>query len=171
MFGLLRGAVPGLALLAMACTRFAIVGTDIIGPGYAIGGGEWNSGGGITIVVRAFERGGATVVCGAWATDRQSVLSVNQNRDVMEAGSVYIDRTRIVHNLAFMARIPYSDNITGSQASCVASSVPWRTEFAETEPRTRIPRMAFGIDGGDEDGGGGGDALRFRETERPDIIR
>jgi hypothetical protein len=162
MIGLLRCAVPGLALLAMACTRFATVGTDIIGPGYVTGGGEWNSGGGITIVV---------VVCGAWATDRQSVLSVNQNRDVMEAGSVYIGRTRIVHNLAFMARIPYSDNITGSQANCVASAVPWRKEFAETGPRTRIPRMAFGAEGGDEDSGGGGDILRFRETERPDIIR
>jgi hypothetical protein len=151
MIGLLRCAVPGLALLAMACTRFATVGTDIIGPGYVTGGGEWNSGGGITIVV--------------------SVLSVNQNRDVMEAGSVYIGRTRIVHNLAFMARIPYSDNITGSQANCVASAVPWRKEFAETGPRTRIPRMAFGAEGGDEDSGGGGDILRFRETERPDIIR
>lgn len=171
MFGLLRVAVPGLALLAVACTRFATVGTDVIGPGYAIGGGEWNSGGGITIAVRAFERGGATVVCGAWTTDRQSVLSVSQNRDVMEAGSVYIGRTRIVHNLAFMARIPYSDNITGSQANCVASSVPWRAEFAETGPHTRIPRMSFGAEGGDEDSGGGGDPLRFRETERPDIIR
>ena len=36
MFGLLRVAVPGLALLAVACTRFATVGTDVIGPGYAI---------------------------------------------------------------------------------------------------------------------------------------
>ena len=48
MFGLLRGAVLGLALVAVSCTRFATVGTDIIGPGYATGGGEWNSGGGIT---------------------------------------------------------------------------------------------------------------------------
>ena len=150
MFGLLRGAVLGFALLAVACTRFAIVGNDTIGPGYATGGGEWNSGGGITIVVRAFERGGATVVCGAWATDQQSVLSINQNRDVMEAASIYIGRTRIVQNLVFMARVPYSDNISGGQANCVASSVPWRAQFAVTGPRTRIPRMSFGSDGGDE---------------------
>ncbi len=155
----------------VACTRYADVGTDSIGPGYATGGGEWNSGGGITAVARAFERGGATVVCGAWATDQQSVLSANMNHDVMQTASVYIGRTRIVQNLGFMARVPYSDNISGAQANCVASSVPWRAEFAENGPRLRFPRVAYPLDGGDEDSGGGGDSLIFRETARPEIVR
>ncbi len=171
MSGLLRGAVLGIGLAVVACTRYADVGTDSIGPDYATGGGEWNSGGGITVVARAFERGGATVVCGAWATDRQSVLSLHMNRDVMQTASVYIGRTRIVQNLAFMARVPYSDNISGAQANCVASSVPWRAEFAEKGPRLRFPRVAYPPDGGDEESGGGGDALIFRETPRPEIIR
>ena len=171
MFGRLRGVVPGLALVVVACSRFADVGTDTIGSGYVTGGGEWNTGGGITIAVRAFERGGATVVCGAWATDQQSVLSIHQNRDVMEFGSIYIGGTRIVQNLVFMTRVPYSDNISGRQANCVASSVPWRAKFAEAGPRTRIPRISFGANGGDEDGGGGGDVLYFRETARPDIVQ
>ncbi len=171
MSGLLRGAVLGIGLAVAACTRFTDVGTDTIGPGYATGGGEWNSGGGITAVARAFERGGATVVCGAWATDRQSVLSANMNYNVMETGSVYIGRTRIVQNLVFMARVPYSDNISGAQANCVASSVPWLAEFAEMGPRLRFPRVVFPADGGDEPHGGGGSSLVFRETARPEIIR
>ncbi len=171
MSGFLRGAVLGIGLAVAACTRFTDVGTDTIGPGYTTGGGEWNSGGGITAVARAFERGAATVVCGAWATDRQSVLSAHMNYDVMETGSVYIGRTRIVQNLVFMARVPYSDNISGAQANCVASSVPWRAEFAEKGPRLRFPRLAFPADGGDEDSGGGGSPLIFRETARPDIVR
>ena len=171
MSGLLRGVVLGIGLAVAACTRFTDVGTDTIGAGYATGGGEWNSGGGITAVARAFERGGATVVCGAWATDRQSVLSANRNHDVMETGSVYIGRTRIVQNLVFMARVPYSDNISGAQANCVASSVPWRAEFAEKGPRLRFPRVAYPPDGGDEGSGGGGSPLIFRETAKPEIIR
>ncbi len=171
MSGFLRGAVLGIALVVVACTRYADVGTDPVGPGYATGGGEWNSGGGITVVVRAFERDDATVVCGAWATDRQSVLSANMNYGVMETGSVYIGRTRIVQNLVFMARVPYSDNISGAQANCVASSVPWRAEFAEKEPRLRFPRVAYPPDGGDVKSAGGGSPLIFRETTRPEIIR
>ncbi len=171
MSGFLRGAVLGIGLAVVACTRYADVGTDSVGPGYATGGGEWNSGGGITAVARAFERGGATVVCGAWATDRQSVLSANMNYGVMETGSVYIGRTRIVQNLVFMARVPYSDNISGAQANCVASSVPWRAEFAEKEPRLRFPRVAYPPDGGDVKSAGGGSPMIFRETTRPEIIR
>ena len=158
-------------LVAGGCTRHTSVGTDTVGPGYVTGGGEWNSGGGITAVVRAFERGGATVVCGAWATDRQSVLSINRNEDAMEIGSVYAGNTRLVMNLAFMARVPYADNISGTQANCVASPVPWRAEFAAQEPRLRFPRLAFPADGGDEVNAGGGGALIFRETARPDIVR
>jgi hypothetical protein len=46
-------------------------GTDTIGPGYTTGGGNWSSGGGITAVAKTFGRGGRTVLCGAWMTDRQ----------------------------------------------------------------------------------------------------
>ena len=158
-------------LLVAACTPYVSLGTDTVALGYVTGGGEWNSGGGITVVARAFERGGATVVCGAWATDRQSVLSANMNYGVMETGSVYIGRTRIVQNLVFMARVPYSDNISGAQANCVASSVPWRAEFAEKEPRLRFPRVAYPPDGGDVKSAGGGSPMIFRETTRPEIIR
>ncbi len=160
-----------LGLVAGGCTRPSGVGTDTVGPGYVTGGGEWNSGGGITVVARAFERGGATVVCGAWTTDRQSVLSINQNDDAMETGSVYAGNTRLVMNLAFMARVPYADNISGAQANCVASTVPWRAEFAEKGPRLRFPRLVFPGGGGDEKSGGGGSPLIFRETARPDIVR
>jgi hypothetical protein len=77
------------------------------------GGGEWNTGGGVTVVARVFERNGATVVCGAWTTDRQSVLTINLNYNVMETGSVYLGRTRVVQNLGFMARAPYAGRLFG----------------------------------------------------------
>ncbi len=159
-----------LGLLVAACTPYVSVGTDTVAPGYVTGGGEWNSGGGITVVARAFERGGATVVCGVWTTDRQSVLTIHLNEDVMEAASVFIGNKRVVHGLRFMARVPYSGNISGAQANCVASSVPWRAEFAEKGPRLRFPRIAYPPDGGDEETGGGGDSLTFRQTPRPSIV-
>jgi hypothetical protein len=160
-----------LGLSVSGCERYATVDAENVGTEYVTGGGEWNTGGGVTVVARVFERNGATVVCGAWTTDRQSVLTINLNYNVMEIGSVYLGRTRVVQNLGFMARVPYSDNITGAQANCVASSRPWRPEFAETEPRLRFPRVAYLADGGDKLAAGGGGSVVFRETARPQIIR
>jgi len=157
--------------VAGGCAQHTSVGTEPVGPGYVTGGGKWNSGGGVTAVVRIFGRGGVTVVCGAWTTDQQSVLSINQNDDAIETGSVYAGSTRLVMNLAFMPWVPYAENISGAPANCVASTVPWREEFAEQGPRLRFPRLTFPGGGGDENGGGGGSPLVFRQTVRPDIVR
>lgn len=158
--------VAMLTLVAAACTRYEPVGFDTIGPGYTAGGGEWNTGGGITAVARAFERNGTTVVCGAWTTDRQAVMTYNYNRDVMETGSVYLAGERLVQNLSFMARVPYGANITGQQARCVATSAPWRPAFAGAEAQLSFPRFVVPHD--DEEDGG--DDLVFRERPRPDIL-
>jgi hypothetical protein len=135
-----------LGLSVSASERYATVDAENVGPGYVTGGGEWNTG-------------------------RQSVLSINLNYNVMETGSVYLGRTHIMQNLGFMAPVPYSDNITGAQANCVASSTPWRPEFAEAELRLRFPRVAYAADGGEKLGSGGGGSVVFRETARPKIIR
>jgi hypothetical protein len=165
MPGFIARAALALTLVAVACTRFATVGTDTVGPGYATGGGEWGTGGGITIAVRAFERGGVTVVCGAWATDRQSALTIALNENVIETGSVYLGAVRVVQNLAFMAPARYAQNLSGAQANCVASGEPWQPAFAAAEPRVRIPSLSFPIDSDS------GQRVNFRETARPGAAR
>ncbi len=154
------------AVLALVgCATAASVGTDPIDSRYSVGGGEWSSGGGITIAARAFERNGVTVICGAWTMDRQSVVTSELNDFVLEAGSIFLDGDRAVSNLSFMRLVRYSDNIAGEQANCVASGLPWKADYAAAPARVRIPRMAFTLD------------LRpvnrvvFRETQRAEIIR
>lgn len=169
MFRMLPGGLLALGLIAAGCTGQSPLGFDRVAPGYATGGGVWDAGGGITAVARVFQRDGATVVCGAWATDRQSALTIYLNEDVMEAASVYSDGTRLVNGLRFMQRVAYADNITGAQANCVASKVAWRPGFAAAEPVLRFPRMVF-PEGEDGSFGGGGTAI-FRQTARPSIMR
>jgi len=154
-----------LAGVMSACSGQARVGTETIDSRYATGGGEWSRGGGITAVARVFEKGGATVVCGAWATDRQSALTIELNDDVIAAASVFAGDTRLVQNLGFMARTAYSENISGAQANCVASTEPWREDFASTALRIRFPRMEFLVDEESDT------SVRFREAARPAIIR
>ena len=160
-----RILIPFALGLAVSCTSSIRVGSEAVDARYATGGGEWSSGGGITAVARVFERGGATVVCGAWTTDRQSVLSTQLNEDVIASASVYAGETRVAQNLAFMARTAYSDNIAGAQANCVASPKPWNEAYATVALRFRFPQMEFILD---EEGG---TSVRFRETLRPTIIR
>lgn len=131
------------ALLLAACAQHAGVDPDRLGPGYTTGGGEWSSGGGITIAVRALPRGGTTVICGAWTTDQQSALTVRLNENVMEAGSVFLGGRRAVGNLSFMPRLAYAQDLTGAPAACVASRLPWQDGYAATAPEIRLPPMRF----------------------------
>ncbi len=160
-------SILALVLLA-ACARGEPAGSERVGPGYTVGGGTWNTGGGITVAVRAFEKNGQTIVCGAWTTDRQSAMTYAYNDDVMQVGSIYLGGKRLVQNLAFMSRVPQTDNISGARASCVASPVAWQPGFAEAEPWVRIPRYTVGDKNDDPSGG---NPLVFRETARPDIVR
>lgn len=153
-----------LALALSACTQYAVVGPDRLGPGYVTGGGEWNSGGGITVAVRALERNGVTVICGAWTTDRQSALSSYLNENVIEAGSVTLGGKRAVLNLGFMPRVAYGADITGAPARCVASPLPWQAAFDAAAPVVRLPRMRFVIDADS------GDTVSFRPGPRAAIL-
>jgi hypothetical protein len=169
MMRVLIGGAIVLGLLASGCVRYQEAGTETIGPEYSSGGGEWNSGGGITAVVRVFERDGATMVCGAWTTGWQSGMTQDLNEEVIARGSVYSGRTRLVHDLGFMPRLPYADNLSGEQARCVVSAKPWRPEFGTTEPRLRFPRYVS-VDDVDAESGSGS-LVVFRETFRPDLAR
>ncbi len=157
-------AVPVLAAIVTACAQGAAVEPQSVNPDYVVGGGEWDSGGGITIAAHAFERNGITVVCGAWTTDQQSAVSATLNENIIEAASIYAGGTRLVQNLNFMPRVRYAENIAGAPANCVASTKHWRAEFATEGARVEIPRMQFILD--DEDN----HRVTFRQSARPDIV-
>lgn len=159
-------------LLLGACVGAQVAGTDTVGPGYVTGGGEWNTGGGISAVVRVLPRDGRVAVCGAWTTDRQSAVSLLFNEDVMAAASVYLAGSRLVQNLTFMARYPEgTETLRGRSARCALTALTWQPRFAAAHPVLRFPRMVFPQDGGDAMTAGSGDSVVFRQTERPDMTR
>ena len=173
------GRLPGARLvavlvlgLAAACATYAPASFDTVGPAYVTGGGIWNTGGGISAVVRVKQQDGATLVCGAWATDRQSTLSIEYNEQVMQAASVFIAGRRLAHGLGFMQRVRGADNISGAEARCVVSGLPWQPDFATAEPELRFPLMAW-RENGDRGpfGFASGYRVVFRQTPRADIAR
>lgn len=160
--------------LAAACASsvfLPIVEADRVTSEYVTYGGTWNTGGGISAVVRIYPRDAGTLVCGAWATSRQSTTSSMYNEDVMRAGSAFIGKKRLVHGLGFMRRAKWADNISGAQADCVMSRVAWQTEFAELEPALRFPRLVYTEIEDSDDGYVFRHDTVFRQTPRLDIAR
>lgn len=152
-------------VLVAACARYESAGFDTVGPGYVVGGGEWNTGGGITAVARVLERDGRVVVCGAWASDRQSAQTLTLNYGAMEAASVYAGGRRLVQDLGFMTEVPGVADLAGASARCVTSPVPWRTEFGTGGLRLRFPRLVY-IEDQEV-----GNQIVFREAVRPNVLR
>jgi hypothetical protein len=98
--------------------------------------------------------------------DRQSGMTRELNNDVLEAGSVFLGGDRAVQNLSFMRLVPYSDNIAGEQANCVATGLPWKADYTVVPARVRLPRMVFEGLSAEM-----GELVKFRETRRTAIIR
>ncbi len=84
---------------------------------------------------------------------------------MIEAASIYAGSTRLVQNLNFMPRVRYAENIAGAPANCVASTKPWRAEFATEGARVEIPRLQFALY--DE----ASNRVTFRQSARPDIVK
>ncbi len=167
-------AVVCLLILASCAERPAPAGTDTIGPGYAVGGGEWSSGGGITAVANVVERDGRAAVCGVWMTDQQSALSSNYNEDVIYTGAVYAGPTHLISNLAFMPRLAWRERLTGQAANCVLTGVPWSNDLGARRVHLRFPRLTFGDRSGigrTSIGPFSGSTTTFREGPRPDPTR
>ena len=133
-----------LAVIAGACTKAAPIASEAVTEDYVLGSGKWDSGGGITIVAKAFDQNGEAVVCGAWATDQQSVITGTLNEEIIGAASVYAGGTRLVQNLKFMNRAPSPTALIVSYANCVSAGRPWQDSYA-TDLHISIPRQRFSV--------------------------
>ena len=133
------------AMLLAACAQTVAVNPERVSDDYTLGGGQWDTGGGISIVARVVERKGQTVVCGVWTTDQQGAVTANLNERVIETASIFAGDTRLVQNLSFMPRT-YQSGLKGALAGCVAAGEPWQEAFAETGAIIRIPRVKFLVD-------------------------
>ena len=153
------------AVTGCAAAFYEPAGFATVDEGYVVGGGTWNTGGGITVVADVEERNGNAAVCGAWATDRQSTLSYPYNRDVMATGSVYLGGTRLVQDLGFMQQADHPAYLPAAEARCVDTGVAWRAEFAGMQPELAFPRLSFR----DDDENGSADVI-FRQTPRADTL-
>lgn len=146
----------GFAVMAQAAPS-----TVPLGPSPALGGGEFSSGGGITVAVEPRRTAtGQMALCGVWAqSDRLSAYVRQSGRTVLDRGSLAVNG-RVVHkDLGFLNRVAPSKSYARTDATCVGTSLPYQSN-AKVE--IRIPRHVVVQD---RDGSGAGVEIRFGPSE------
>lgn len=111
---------------------------------YTVGGARWDSGAVIYVLTKAFETDGKVGICGAWsARSETGTVSTLLNRDVLAAGHITLDGTRVFQGLDKFSRFGSTGALTGRPAACFATPIAWDTAMANAKPRTNFPRMRF----------------------------
>ena len=106
-----------------------------------LGGGDFSTGGGITVAVeprRAID--GQLALCGVWAQSERLTAYVRPHvRDLLAPGSLAVDGQVVLHDLRVFNEVAPSESYVGAPATCLGTGLPYR-DAARVE--IRIPRRA-----------------------------
>lgn len=149
----MRRPVP--LLLAALAAAGCVGGTsplapDTVDPGYAEGGGVFNTGTRLTVSAQAFEQAGKVAVCAAWAGDGVTAPTVPHLNDVLDTGVLQLGGRNVLQGFAAFPRAPSRDALSGAPAGCVVTGRAWRAGDAGAAPRIRFGRIVLERD--EEDG-------------------
>ncbi len=135
-----------------------------LGPNPVLAGGEYSSGGGITVALELRSLSGRAAVCGVWAESRDLTAYLNgRTKRVLANGSVFIDGERVQSNLLFLKETVPSESYTGETVTCAALGRAWRAADETAEVTVRIPRGPVVLERGGRKTGG--PSIRFRQTD------
>ncbi|MEQ9258805.1 MAG: hypothetical protein RIG84_06880 [Roseovarius sp.] len=92
-----------------------------LGPTPVLGGGEYSTGGGITVAVELRRaEGGGLALCGAWAESRRLPIYLrDKGRAVLARGSVSQGGRVILQGLEFLPEVEPGESYGGAEAVCI----------------------------------------------------
>ncbi|MEL7014314.1 MAG: hypothetical protein AAFO72_13690 [Pseudomonadota bacterium] len=136
-----------------------------LGDNPIVTGGVYSSGGGLSVAVDLREEQGRTLVCGVWAQSKQqSILTKGKAKDIIDTGSIFLGRERVVQNFLFMKEVEPAETYAGQEAGCLLLDRPWMDADAQRTLLLRIPRQVVEI----QDDESGGLVVTFTDTGRPE---
>jgi hypothetical protein len=152
-----RALLAALPLLAACSGIPQSLGTEAVTNAYSAGGGKFDDGAAVIMLMRTFERDGRVAYCGVRTGQGPTGRTLFLNDLVPGAAVLYLAGDRIHQGFDGLPEAQYRDDMTGATARCFVTERPWRADYAEAEPMLRIARMQF--DGDEEDG----DIVIFRQ--------
>ena len=164
----MRPLTHALAALCLSLTAGVAPAAEPVrlGPDPVLGGGEYSTGGGITVAVELRNWAGQTGLCGVWAeSERLTAYVRRKGNRVLAKGSIALNGRMLTHDLGFLNQVAPADSYAGAEAGCVRLDRPWRAADRSARLDVRLPRqeLVFGRNGRKS----GGLRIRFGPSEHP----
>jgi len=155
----------GLLALAFLASAAAAGSPFRLGSDPVLGGGEYSTGGGITVAVELRDWNGRTGLCGVWAESEQlTVFLRHKGKEVLAKGSIALGREVLTHNLNFLRQVAPRSDYAAVPAGCVVLDRAWQPADAAKPLSVRLPRREFRFGGVGR--GNGGPRFTFRDKGR-----
>lgn len=135
---MLKTALTAALLLAMSAPLQA--SPVKLGPDAVLSGGDYSTGGGLTVALEPRAIDGKLGLCGVWAqSTNMPVYTRRAASGVLTKGIVMIDGQVVTRNLNFLNRVRPSESYAGAAAGCAVLNRAWSPDTA-ARVTVRIPR-------------------------------
>lgn len=114
-----------------------------VGPGYAEGGGTFNTGTRVTVRAKTFDSAGKVGVCAAWAVDGPTAQTMPHHDDVLGIGVVRLGGRNVLQGFDTFPRAPDRTVLGIAPANCVRTGHDWRAADAARTPRIDFARIVL----------------------------
>ena len=130
------------ACLSVLATASHAVTAYPLGQNAAMTGGEYTTGGGITVAMEAREIGGKLGLCGVWAQSRRmSAYTSNAASRVLAKGVARLNGEVVATDFRFLNRVLPAASYAGAPATCVVLNRPWQAFYRQAPLQLRIPKQ------------------------------
>ena len=133
------------------------IGAESVTNAYSAGGGKFDDGAAVIILIRTFEQQGRVAYCGVRTNQGPTGRTIPLNDLVPGAAILYLAGDRVHQGFENLPELPFRDNMTGAPTRCFVSDRAWESDYADAAPVLVFPRMVFDAD---EEGG---DIVIFRQ--------
>lgn len=134
-------------LLLPACASIPQpLDTEAVTEAYSAGGGRFDDGASVIILIRAFEQDGRVAYCGVRTAQGPTGRTLLLNDLVPGAAVLYLAGDRIHQGFDRLPEARYRDDMTGATARCFVTDRAWRPVYADAAPVLRVARMQFDSD-------------------------
>lgn len=136
----------------LSAVFFAIGSAALAGPSVTLGenaartGGDYSTGGGLSVAMEPRQIGGKLGLCGVWAqSNAMSIYTRNAAPRVLAKGVATLNGQVIARDFGFLNRVRPAPSYTGAPAGCVVLNQTWQPQFASARLDLRIPRQRISL--------------------------
>lgn len=132
-----------LSVIVLALGTAAHAGPTVkLSSSASLTGGDYSTGGGLTVAMETRAINGKLGLCGVWAqSTSMSIFTRNAAPRVLAKGVATLNGQVITRDFGFLNRVRPASSYTGAPAGCVVLNQAWQPQFATAALQLRIPRQ------------------------------